>query len=49
MYDKQIAAVETSFQTIDTLTDVETKRKVKILLHISESVKLNHFFLVENT
>lgn len=28
MYDKQISTVEASFQSLDTVSDVETKRKV---------------------
>ena len=33
MYDKQISIVENSFQSIDALSDVETKRKVNIYLN----------------
>lgn len=32
MYDKQIASVETSFQTIGTITNAEEKRQVSFLV-----------------
>jgi hypothetical protein len=39
MYDKQISIVENLLQNIDTLSDVETKRKVN---NSFEFIFLNH-------